>query len=217
MKKIIFALMAFACCLIFISCQKTLLCPDCSSNKPPIAVAGPDQIITFPVDSVLLDGSSSTDPDGTIVSYAWTKISGPASFKIVKSDSAKTTVNQLVQGIYQFELTIKDNGGLYSKDTSQIIVYLLPPPANNSSVAFWTSDIFYTNNPINININYETKILDESWGGNGDPLCYPYGGSMIFDLPAGTYTYKTWRQGRDTIRGSVIVVSGVCNSVQISY
>ncbi|HET6766136.1 MAG TPA: hypothetical protein VFH08_02015 [Chitinophagaceae bacterium] len=30
------------------------------------AIAGPDQVITLPADSVLLDGSSSNDPDGRI-------------------------------------------------------------------------------------------------------------------------------------------------------
>jgi hypothetical protein len=61
-------------------------------------------------------------------------------------------------------------------------------------------------------------MLEESWGGNGDdPSCYPHGGSVDFDLPAGIHTYKTWRQGRDTIRGSVTVIPGICNSVQINY
>jgi hypothetical protein len=46
-------------------------------NVPPVAHAGTGQTITLPVDSVTLDGSASTDPDGTIVSYSWAKIAGP--------------------------------------------------------------------------------------------------------------------------------------------
>jgi hypothetical protein len=49
-------------------------------NKPPTAVAGPDQVITLPTDSVSLDGMTSNDPDGTISEWLWKKISGPASF-----------------------------------------------------------------------------------------------------------------------------------------
>ena len=54
-------------------------------NKPPIAVAGSDQVITLPTDSALLDGSASSDPDGKIsdpiaIGWRWEKISGPASF-----------------------------------------------------------------------------------------------------------------------------------------
>jgi hypothetical protein len=129
----------------------------------------------------------------------------------------KTAITKLVKGTYRFELTVTDNGGLNAKDIIQIIVNPIPltPASGNSSVWFWTRDAVW--DLIYININNETKILNESWGGNGDPLCYPYGGSMDFDLPAGTYTYKTWRQGRDTITGSVAVVSGICNSVQINY
>jgi hypothetical protein len=37
-----------------------------------------------------LDGSASADPDNNIVSYAWTKISGPSSFNIVNVNAAQT-------------------------------------------------------------------------------------------------------------------------------
>jgi hypothetical protein len=71
--------------MVFFSCKKETSCEGCrDGNKPPIAVAGPDQVITLPTDSVLLDGSSSSDPDGIISRYLWTKISGPASFNILK-------------------------------------------------------------------------------------------------------------------------------------
>jgi hypothetical protein len=69
---------------IFISCNKEYSCEGCKeNNKPPIAIAGPDQLITLATDSVLLDGRSSSDPDGTISEWLWTKISGPASFAII--------------------------------------------------------------------------------------------------------------------------------------
>ena len=66
---------------IIVSCEKERSCEGCATknNKPPIAVAGPDQVIILPTDSVLLDGRTSSDPDGMMSSYLWTKISGPAS------------------------------------------------------------------------------------------------------------------------------------------
>ena len=62
-------------------CKKETSCEGCKeNNKSPIAVAGPDQVITLPTDSVLPDGSSSSDPDGRISEWLWATISGPASF-----------------------------------------------------------------------------------------------------------------------------------------
>ena len=53
---------------LFVSCKKEKSCENCATktNKPPISIAGPDQTITLPTDSILLDGSSSNDPDGII-------------------------------------------------------------------------------------------------------------------------------------------------------
>jgi len=93
-----------------------------TSNKPPIAVAGPDQMISLPTDSVLLDGSASKDADGKITMWRWTKIAGPASSNINHTDAATTAVRKLMKGIYQFELTVTDDVGATAKDTIQIAV-----------------------------------------------------------------------------------------------
>ena len=72
--------------VIIISCKKEPSCEECKeNNKSPTAVAGPDQVITLPTDSVSLDGSGSNDPDGTISNWLWTKISGPATFQLLNS------------------------------------------------------------------------------------------------------------------------------------
>mgnify|MGYP003693602229 CR=1 FL=1 len=36
--------------------------------------------LTLPVNSTNLDGGASTDADGTITTYAWTKISGTGTY-----------------------------------------------------------------------------------------------------------------------------------------
>ena len=120
LKFVSFVLLAGV--LFHISCKKEYSCENCGANKPPIAVAGSDRVITLPTDSVLLDGRQSSDPDGTISSYLWTKISGPSSFTISSSSVAITIVKILVEGVYQFELKVTDNGGLTAKDTIQITV-----------------------------------------------------------------------------------------------
>lgn len=117
--------------LLYISCKKEKSCENCrDSNKPPIANAGKDTIIVLPVDSMKLDGSLSSDPDGTIKSFLWTKILGPASFNIINIAAAKTIVKNLIVGVYQFELKVTDNGGLSAKDTVQVTVNPSDAPAS---------------------------------------------------------------------------------------
>ncbi len=101
-----------------------------TTNHPPIANAGVDQIITLPTNTVNLDGSSSTDPDNNIISYGWTKISGPSLFNIANANMVQTQVANLIEGIYQFELKVMDAGGLFSKDTIKITLnpVVTPPP-----------------------------------------------------------------------------------------
>ena len=82
-----------------LSSKKETSCEGCKeNNKPPIAIAGPDQVITLPTDSVSLDGSSSGDPDGTISNWLWIKISGPASFYVIKPIDSTALLKILTPG-----------------------------------------------------------------------------------------------------------------------
>lgn len=120
MKQILkFTAFILAGFVLFTSCKKDLIVSPPSSNKPPIANAGPDQNLSFQPDSITLDGSGSTDPDGTIVSYQWVKIAGPPSINIVNGTAKSTIVNSIIRGrievgIYVFELKVTDNNGALS-------------------------------------------------------------------------------------------------------
>jgi hypothetical protein len=103
-------------------------------NQAPTANAGVDQTITLPTSTVTLNGSG-TDPDGTISSYQWTKIAGPTSFTIVSPTQAQTVINSLVQGVYQFELRVTDNGGAIDRDTVVVTVNAAVPPVNQVPTA----------------------------------------------------------------------------------
>ena len=97
MKKVIdwVLITALMILVVFLSCKKETSCEGCKeNNKPPIAVAGPDQVITLPTDSISLAGSASNDPDGTISDRFWKTISGPASFRITRG-------RQMVRGSIQ--------------------------------------------------------------------------------------------------------------------
>ena len=101
-----------------------------TTNKAPVANAGTYKTITLPTNSISLIGTGA-DADGTIASFAWAKINGPVGDIIVSPTTTSTAINNLVQGIYKYELTVKDNLGAVGKDTLQITVNLaagLPAP-----------------------------------------------------------------------------------------
>jgi len=50
-------------------------------NTPPVANAGADQIITLPLNNTSLT-STCSDSENDLLSYKWTKVSGPAQFTI---------------------------------------------------------------------------------------------------------------------------------------
>jgi hypothetical protein len=102
-------------------------------NGAPLANAGPDRTITLPTNSATLNGSA-TDSDGSIVSYRWTKISGPSSSTISSPNNSSTAVNNLVEGIYIFQLSATDNGGSVGVDTVSVTVQAQVVPSTYSSL-----------------------------------------------------------------------------------
>ena len=80
---------------------------------PPVANAGTNQTISLPASSATLNGSGST---GTITSYSWTMISGPNIPMITTPAAAITTVTGLIQGTYNFQLSL--NGGVSTAQVS---------------------------------------------------------------------------------------------------
>jgi hypothetical protein len=95
-------------------------------NLPPVANAGEAQSITMPSDSVILDGSASYDPDGSIVSYNWTVVSGPCGATIASPHAARSLLTFQQQGSYALQLTVTDNSGASSSAQTTITVKTTP-------------------------------------------------------------------------------------------
>ncbi len=95
------------------------------ANVAPTANAGADQNVTLPINTTSLTGTG-VDTDGTIVSYQWVKIAGPTGGAITSNNSANTNITGLIQGVYQYQLTVTDNGGANGKDT--VIITVIPDP-----------------------------------------------------------------------------------------
>jgi hypothetical protein len=95
-----------------------------------VARAGSDQTITLPADSVTLNGSASSDSDGSIASYAWTQTSKPdgASDAVIGSPAnVSTAVGGLTaKGKYTFQLKVTDNDAAESMDAVDVTVKAAP-------------------------------------------------------------------------------------------
>ena len=237
MNKIVLHFLPFLALLIgILSCKKETSCEGCATknNKPPSAVAGPDQVITLPTDSVLLDGRTSSDPDGRIVSYGWIKISGPASLNIIKPSDSLTKVKSLVKGVYLFELKITDNGGLSAKDTIQITVIDAlqsnHPPAANAGP---DQTIALPTNTITLNASGSTdpdnNIVSYAWTKISGPSSYTISNAnavqtQVTNLFEGIYQFeiKVMDAGglldKDTMQVVVnAITTSPCNNRPIIY
>jgi len=80
-------------------------------NLLPAASARDGQTIQLPQNSVTLDGSGSSDKDGQIVKYLWTKESGPTRGTFIDPNVARSPVTGLAAGTYIFRLTVTDDRG----------------------------------------------------------------------------------------------------------
>jgi ribosomal protein L14 len=94
-----------------------------TASTGPVAIAGSDTTIAYPSSTAVLNGSQSYSSNGTIVSYAWSQVSGPSNATIATDNAAASTVSQLALGVYVFQLTVTDNLG--NVDSSTVTVTVL--------------------------------------------------------------------------------------------
>lgn len=102
----------------------TLIDTTHSINLPPVAIAGSDKLVIFPINSVVLDGSSSYDPDNKIIAYKWELLSGTGNYNLQTPLSASTNLTDLSEGTYYFTLRVTDEGMISDTDTIQVTVQL---------------------------------------------------------------------------------------------
>ena len=141
------------------------------TNLPPIANAGANQVIGGAFTSTILNGGGSSDPDGTIASYAWTKLSGPSGGTLASPSSAVTNITGLTPGLYSYRLVVTDNAGATADDTVQVYK--------------WTGTT--STNPLTIN----TADYYWPWSGNGRMQNFFVAGNRKkIDTLNGVYSYE---------------------------
>jgi hypothetical protein len=102
------------------------------SNAAPTANAGPDQSDVAAGATFTLDGSGSSDPDGTIASYTWTQTAGDP---VTLSDSTAqkptgTAPSTSSPQTLTFQLVTTDNDGATSTPDTVNIGVLAAPSTN---------------------------------------------------------------------------------------
>lgn len=102
-------------------------------DYPPVANAGPNQVITLPRNSITLIGNQSTD-DHDSLSYEWS-LSPESKDKVVEMQGVRTPFLQLSsmqEGDYMFKLTVTDSSG--QQGSAQVTV-IVQPENNKPPVA----------------------------------------------------------------------------------
>jgi hypothetical protein len=176
-------------------------------NQNPVASAGADQTVNEG-DNVGLDGTGSSDSDGTIASYSWTQTAGT---EVTLDDSSSATPSFTAPEVgsagetLTFELTVTDNDRGTGTDTVDIVVQNVNQPPTAELAA--ETPIF----------EGETSALDASGSTDpdGDVLTYTFEltsgpGSIDQDgSPTATYNAPSDVEGtEDTATIQVTVDDG---------
>lgn len=99
---------------------------DPNAGYAPIANAGPNQTVQIG-ELVTLDGSGSSDFDGTIVSYAWSQTAGPSVTLSATNTAVVTFTVPTVTSTttFSFELTVTDDTDSTDTDEVAVTVYIV--------------------------------------------------------------------------------------------
>lgn len=107
------------------------------TNQPPIANAGTDKTLVAGTTSTILAGFGN-DPEGAVVTYLWSKISGTGS-SFSATNTGSITVTGLTTGSYVFRLIVTDDkGATGSDDVSVSVGGVTPPPTDGYTLVYST-------------------------------------------------------------------------------
>lgn len=126
-------------------------------NLAPVAEAGSDQTI-YLGETIILNGTASTDSDGTIASYYWDLGDG------VIESGATLSYEYLAAGTYTVELEVIDNESAYSSDFLTVTVNELPKVTNIEVPENYitTVSVKIKWKKVKTAVQYRVKLMDQS-------------------------------------------------------
>jgi|GEM_PF-1723715 len=154
-------------------------------HQRPVAVASPDFTVLLPVDSLILYGGDSYDPDsfGHLIFYEWILLNAPGSPQLSGTYSNTLTVKNLEAGVYSFRLVVTDNH--FATDTTEITVTIngAPPVADAGE----DQNIYYPANSVSLSgsgSDPDGHIISYQWQQLSGPSGYTVSGenSAVLDL-----------------------------------
>jgi len=96
-----------------------------ADNRAPVVIAGSDQTITLPVNSVTLTGTATDDglpsPPGALT-YGWSSVSGPGAVTFSAPLALTTSATFNTAGTYMLRLTVSDSALATTADVHVTVI-----------------------------------------------------------------------------------------------
>jgi|GEM_PF-1658442 len=149
-----------------------------STNRPPVAHAGPDRTVLLN-DTVNFNASSSYDPDGELIAFFWDFGDGSSA------TGMNMTHRYTENGIFVVNLTVTDNDGATGSDTCTITVNTPPVADAGPDSVCLVGEVVYLNgsgsyDPDGVLLTYQWNFGD-GMTATGSVVTHGY-------ADAGTYT-----------------------------